>query len=53
MEETSLEPRLRRGDNIRMEVKGNGVNSVRCVRLSQDGNQCWDCVNSVMNCRLL
>jgi hypothetical protein len=45
-------PRLRREDNIRMDLRGKGWGSVNWMHLAQDRDQWWALVNTVLNLRV-
>jgi hypothetical protein len=42
-------PRLRRENNIRMDLREIGIDGANGIRLAQDSDQCWTFVNTVMN----
>jgi hypothetical protein len=45
-------PRRRREDNIKLDIREIGRKGVDWMHLVQDRDQCWDLVNTVMNCRV-
>jgi hypothetical protein len=45
-------PRRRWEDNIKMDLRGIGIDGVNWIRLAQDRVQWWAFVNTVKNLRL-
>jgi hypothetical protein len=45
-------PRLRREDNIKMDLREKGIDVGNWIRLAQDMVQWWAFVNTVMNLRV-
>jgi hypothetical protein len=42
-------PTYRREDNVKMNLKGKGLEGVEWIHLAQDRDQWWDLVNMVKN----
>jgi hypothetical protein len=47
-----LRPRRRWGDNIKMDLRENGIDGANWIQLAQDRVQWRACVNTVMNLRV-
>jgi hypothetical protein len=45
-------PRRRWEDNIKMDLRGIGINGANWIQLAQDSVQWRDCVNTMMNLRV-
>jgi hypothetical protein len=47
-----VRPRRRWDDNIKMDLRGIGIDGANWIRLAQGMVQCWAFVSTVMNLRV-